>query len=197
MNSAPTNKKTSKSYSVGQVLYLFSTTKKTIIPVQIVIKDKQVIEKLGSSGPVEQITYRVILPNDKNKLHVLTELEGEVYLSLNELQTFMEQRMKEQISKLILATKEKAKESFGRSAGLVEDEEESQDDPELIESDMDEFLEEAIEATEKKDTNRKSKYKDFVASDDEMEQQEAQLLTLPDGQVIKARSITIGNDFGR
>lgn len=196
MSPAPTNKKTSKSYSVGQVLYLFSTTKKTIIPVQIVIKDKQVIEKLGSSGPVEQITYRVILPNDKNKLHVLTELEGEVYLSLNELQTFMEQRMKEQISKLILATKEKAKESFGRSAGLVEDEE-SQDDPELIESDMDEFLEEAIEVTEKKDTDRKSKYKDFVASDDEMEQQEAQLLTLPDGQVIKARSITVGNDFGR
>lgn len=197
MNPAPTNKKTSKSYSVGQVLYLFSTTKKTIIPVQIVIKDKQVIEKLGSSGPVEQITYRVILPNDKNKLHILTELEGEVYLSLSELQTFMEQRMKEQITKLILTTKEKAKESFGRSAGLVEDEEESQNDPELIESDMDEFLEEAIEATEKKDTNRKSKYKDFVASDDEMEQQEAQLLTLPDGQVIKARSITIGNDFGR
>lgn len=203
MPPAPTNKSGPKSYSVGQVLYLFSTTDKTIIPVQVVIKDKQIIEKLGSMGPVEQITYRVVVPNDKNKLYVLSELKGEIYLSLNDLQAFMEKRMKEQITKLILTTKEKAKNSFGKSAEITFQEEHEEAPELLVESEMEEFLEVAIDATEQRTTPqmKKHKYQDMVSdeSEDEDNSGEGMMLTLPDGQVIRGRNISIGsvNDSGR
>ena len=175
----------SPNFSVGQVLYVFSNQEKTIIPVQIVIKDRQVIEKLGSDGPEEQITYRVVLPNDKTKLHILSEMQGEIYTSIKDVEDFLSKKMKEQITKLIFQTREKSRAAFGKAAeqtfSITEEPKEE------LATEMEEFL---SSATSDEASSRLSDTSERIL---ETPSDEAQYIVMEDGRRIKARSITLVN----
>ena len=66
------------SYKVGQVLYVILNKRQTVIPAQVVE------ETVRRTLEGEQITYSVHVPNAK-KMYTLSELDGDVYSSLDEV----------------------------------------------------------------------------------------------------------------
>ena len=67
------------SYSVGQIIYVVLNKRQTVIPAQVVE------ETVRRSLDGEITTYSVVVPNSSKKSYPLNELDGDVYVTLDEV----------------------------------------------------------------------------------------------------------------
>ena len=100
-----------KRYAVGQVLYVASSTSINVIPVQIV----EELTKRTLAG--EETTYVIRLGQDDKKMQ-LSEVEGDIYESCDQMKLALINRITSSISKLIVVAEQKAVKWYG--VGSVE-----------------------------------------------------------------------------
>ena len=96
----------SKTYQIGQVLYIVSQTAKKVIPVQVQeIHRKQTIEG-------EEIVYMVMDPEQTGP-HDLSGIDGEIYTSPKEVSGFLKNAAGKSIDQMVDYASNVAEEIFG------------------------------------------------------------------------------------
>ena len=93
------------SYKVGQILYVILHKRQTVIPAQVV--EETVRRTLDG----EQVTYSVHVPNAK-KAYTLSELDGDVYPSLDDVREKLVSNATAVIEDLISRAKSTEHEHF-------------------------------------------------------------------------------------
>ena len=103
-----------KAYDIGQVLFVVLAKSKKVYPVKVV----EVITKRTLSG--EAVEYMLQAGSDPATKVSLDTLEGEVFESVEKVQTVLNERAKAQIVRLVTAAAEKANEWYGQKTPVFE-----------------------------------------------------------------------------
>lgn len=96
----------SKTYQIGQVLYIISVSTQKVIPVQVQeIHKKQTIEG-------EEIVYMVMDPNETGP-HDLASIDGDIYSNPKEVSQFLKNAAGTAIDKMVDFAVSVASDKFG------------------------------------------------------------------------------------
>ena len=94
------------SYSVGQVIYIVLNKRQTVVPAQVVE------ETVRRTLEGELVTYSVLVPNKSKSIYALDELDGDVYVSLDDVRDKLMNNAKKVIDELINAASGTADAAF-------------------------------------------------------------------------------------
>lgn len=100
-----------KTYTIGQVIYLLSNKETKVFPAQVV----EVVVRRTLEGEVTN--YFVKMPDNASTVIALDKVDGQVFLSTEELKNFMFENARKNIETIVLKSHSLAEKVFDLSAG--------------------------------------------------------------------------------
>lgn len=102
-------KQDKKSFSIGQIVYILSNQSQNIIPAMVV--EEQTIQTLQGIN----VSWKIAIgePGEKQKIVDSTKLNGEIFVSLEQIQNLLTKRLNAYIEKTIKVAKQREINWYG------------------------------------------------------------------------------------
>jgi hypothetical protein len=105
--------KPQQTYQIGQIVYLLSDKAEAIVPAIVV--EELILKKLDGNT----VSWKMAVgPPDKKKILASTELEGEIYTSLEEIRRVMVERLTGYVTNLISQAEKRTEVWYGKQMSI-------------------------------------------------------------------------------
>lgn len=110
---ATMSNQTVQPYDIGQVIYILSNKSQKIVPGMVV--EEVVVRKLDGN----QVTWKIAVgPRGKERIIEHTKLDGEIHVSLSDIEAVMRRRLETFLSSLLNEAQEQSNQWYGKKQDL-------------------------------------------------------------------------------
>lgn len=100
------------SYSIGQIIYILSNKSQSVVPAIVAEEDFRKVRKLD--GVHEVVNYKLCIgPKDRQKTVDLNRIDGEVFISLEDIRSHLIQRLTAFVDDLVNTTQTNVRNWYG------------------------------------------------------------------------------------
>lgn len=104
---------TVQAFDIGQVVYILSNKSQKIVPGMVV--EEVVVRKLDGN----QVTWKIAIgPRGKERIIEHTKLDGEIHVSLSDIEAIMRRRLETFLSNLLNEAQEQSYQWYGKPQDL-------------------------------------------------------------------------------
>lgn len=104
-----------QAYNIGQIIYILSNKSQSVIPAIIAEEDTRKVRKLD--GIVEVVNYKLnIGPKDRQRTMDLSRIDGEVFVSLEDIRSTLVERLTQFVEELVKTTTGQVHSWYGITA---------------------------------------------------------------------------------
>ena len=102
-------------YNIGQIIYILSNKSQSVVPAIVAEEDFRKVRKLD--GVHEVVNYKLCIgPKDRQRVVSLSQIDGEVYTSLEEIRANLVQRLTSFVDDLVNTTLGNVQKWYGVTA---------------------------------------------------------------------------------
>lgn len=103
------------TFNIGQIIYILSNKSQSVVPAIVAEEDFRKVKKLD--GVHEVVNYKLCIgPKDRQRVVSLSQIDGEVYTSLEEIRTHLVQRLTAFVDDLVDTTLGNVQKWYGVTA---------------------------------------------------------------------------------
>lgn len=100
------------SYTIGQIIYILSNKSQSVVPAIVAEEDFRKVKKLD--GVHEVVNYKLTIgPKDRQKTVPLSQIDGEVYVSLEDIRAHLVQRLTSFVDEVVNTTQGNVRNWYG------------------------------------------------------------------------------------
>jgi hypothetical protein len=102
-------------FNIGQIIYILSNKSQSVVPAIVAEEDFRKVRKLD--GVHEVVNYKLCIgPKDRQRIVSLSQIDGEVYMSLEDIRTHLVQRLTAFVDDLVNTTLGNVQKWYGVTA---------------------------------------------------------------------------------
>jgi len=102
-------------FNIGQIIYILSNKSQSVVPAIVAEEDFRKVRKLD--GVHEVVNYKLCIgPKDRQRIVSLSQIDGEVYMSLEDIRAHLIQRLTAFVDDLVSTTLGNVQKWYGVTA---------------------------------------------------------------------------------